>query len=193
MTRDEALELVHEKIRNENLRRHMLATEAVMMALASRLGHDPQDWGLAGLVHDCDLEEIEGDPLRHGKVGAEILGGLDVDEEICHAVLTHPGRAEEPPTTTMEIALRAADQATGLITAAALIHPTKAIASLKVKSLKKRMKEKRFAAGVDRDAIRLCEQIDLPLDEFLDLAARSMGEIADQLELDGRLASKIAP
>lgn len=188
MTRDEALSFIEKNISSDNLRRHMVATEVVMRAVAARLDEDQELWGLTGLVHDCDLDVVEHDPERHGKVGAQMLRELGMDESLCRAVERHPGMAEPKPETTLEIALRAVDQVTGLVTAAALIHPTKSVAALKVKSLKKRMKEKRFAAGVDRDAIRLCEQIDLPLDEFLALSAAAMNEIADTLGLDGRLA-----
>jgi putative nucleotidyltransferase with HDIG domain len=190
MTRDEAFAFIEEKVSSENLRRHMIATEAVMRALAVRLGHDRETWGLAGLVHDCDIEVVEADPGRHGTTGAAMLRELGVDEAICRAVERHPGMADPKPQTPLEIGLRAADQVTGLVTAAALIHPSKSIAAIEVKSLRKRMKEKRFAAGVDRDAVRLCEHIDVPLDDFLALALGAMLEIADQLALDGRLASR---
>ena len=179
---------VRRHIHTENLIKHMIATEAVMRSLAAHLDDDVEIWGLAGLVHDCDLEVVDGDPARHGTVGAAMLRELGLDERLCLAVERHPGMADQQPETPLEIGLRAADQVTGLVTAAALIHPSKSVAALKVKSLKKRMKEKRFAAGVDRDAIRLCEQIGVPLDEFLELSARAMDAIADQLGLDGRLA-----
>lgn len=188
MNRDQAFEFVQEHIKAENLIKHMKSTEVVMRALAERLGEDQELWGLAGLLHDCDLEAIDHDPERHGTVGAQMLREQGVDESVCRAVERHPGLAEPKPETTFEIALRAADQVTGLVTAAALIHPTKAIESLKVKSLKKRMKEKRFAAGVERDAIRLCEQLGVELPEFLELSRDAMNQIADELELDGRLA-----
>jgi putative nucleotidyltransferase with HDIG domain len=183
MNRHEALDFVTQRIENDNLIRHMLATEAVMTALAHRLGQNPDRWGLAGLVHDCDLAETESTPESHGKVGADWLREAGVDEEICRAVHTHPGWPGAEPKEPIEVALRAADQVTGLITAAALVHPTRSIAALKVKSLKKRMKEKRFAAGVDREAIKTCESLELPLEEFLALATEAMKTIAHRLGL----------
>jgi hypothetical protein len=190
MTRDDALELITTTLAlDENLRRHMLATEAVMRALAERLGHDPDRWGLAGLVHDCDLGTTAADPDRHGRVAAAMLREAGVAEEVCRAVEVHPGRPGDPPVAPLEVALRAADQVTGLVTAAALIHPTKSIAALKVSSLRKRMKEKRFAAGVDREAIATCEALGLSLDDFLQIAAEAMDRIAGALGLDGRLAA----
>ncbi len=188
MDRTQALGLVQEHVSKENLIKHMLATEAVMRAVAERLDQDVELWGLAGLLHDCDLDVTEGDPAKHGKVGASMLRELGLDEVICRAVERHPGLADPKPETTIEVGLRAADQVTGLVTAAALIHPSKSIQALKIKSLKKRMKEQRFAAAVDRDAIRLCEQIDVPIAEFLELSRDAMGGIAEELGLDGRLA-----
>ncbi len=183
MDRDQALELVRSHVDKENLVKHMLATEAVMRALAERLGEDVEVWGVTGLIHDWDLGVTGGDPARHGKVGADMLRERGLDEAICRAVERHPCRAELKLETRLEIALRAADQVTGLVTAAALIHPSRTIAALKVKSLKKRMKEKRFAAGVDRDAIRLSGELGLPLDEFLSLSRDAMGGISAELGL----------
>jgi uncharacterized protein len=188
MTREDAQTFVHEKITSDNLRLHMLATEVVMRALSERLDQDGDTWALAGLVHDCDLEIVDHDAARHGTIGAELLRAEGLDEAICRAVERHPGLADPKPETPLEIALRAADQVTGLITAAALIHPSKAISALKVKSLRKRMKEKRFAAGVDREAIKLCVQIGIELPVFLEISAKAMDGIADELGLDGRLA-----
>jgi putative nucleotidyltransferase with HDIG domain len=183
MTREEALEFIGQKVPNENLVKHMVATEAVMRALAEHLGEDEEVWGLAGLLHDCDLGETEGDFSRHGVRGAEMLRELGMDETICRAVEAHATHSDCLPETAMEKALCAADQVTGLVIAAALVRPEKKIATVKVKSLKKRMKEKRFAAGVDREAIRSCEGLGIPLEEFLGLSAAAMVTVADFLGL----------
>jgi putative nucleotidyltransferase with HDIG domain len=183
MTRDEALAFVRGKVPNENLVKHMIATEAVMRALARRLSLDPEQAGLAGLLHDCDLGVTEGDFSRHGVAGAAMLREIGVDEAICRAVEAHACHEGRRPETTMERALVAADQVTGLVIAAALVHPDKRISALQASSLKKRMKEKRFAAGVDRDSIRSCEALGVPLDEFLGLAISAMAGVAGELGL----------
>jgi len=183
MTRDEALAFIKDEVPKDNLIKHMIATEAVMGGLAERLGEDRDTWSLAGLVHDCDLGRTEGDSSQHGVVGAQMLAERGLDEALCRAVEAHASHAACEPETPLERALVAADQLTGLITAAALIHPTKSVAALKVKSLKKRMKEKRFAAGVNRDAIRSCEALGLELPEFLELGQKAMAAVAEELGL----------
>lgn len=183
MTRDEALDFIRRAVPKEALVLHMIATEAVMRAAAGRLGGDVEAWGLAGLVHDCDLGVTEGDFSRHGVEGARMLREAGLDEATCRAVEAHASHSACVPETAMEKALVAADQLTGLVTAAALVHPERRIAALSVKSLEKRMKEKRFAAGVDRDAIRSCESFGLPLDDFLGLGLEAMVSVAGELGL----------
>jgi len=181
MTRDEALKLVNEKVSNENLRKHMLATEAVMKRLARRLGEDDELWGLAGLLHDLDYDQTVNDFPRHGLMTAEMLAETDVPEEAIYAIKSHPGHF--PRKSLMDKALYAVDPITGLIVAAALMHPTKKLKNVDVDFVERRFKEKRFAAGADRDQIRSCEGFGLPLREFMGLALEAMQGIDESLGL----------
>jgi len=181
ISREEALEFVRAKVPNPNLVKHMLATEAVMDALAERFGEDRTLWSRAGLLHDCDLGVTEGDPARHGRVAFEMLQAMDVPEELRKAVLVHAEHAE--PSSRMDRSIRTADLVTGLVTAAALVVPSKKLADVSVPSLLKRMKEKRFAANVNRDRIRACSEIGLELEDFLGLSLGAMQRIAGDLGL----------
>ena len=181
MNRNEALSLMHEHVTEPNLRNHMIATEAVMRALARRFGEDEERWGFAGLVHDLDYHETINDFPRHGFASAEILKDKGVDDEILNAIVAHAGHRERE--TLLDRALYAADPVTGLIVAAALIRPEKKLEPVKLKSVKKRFKEKQFARGADRDQIRSCEEIDVPLEEVLEICLEAMKGIADQLGL----------
>jgi putative nucleotidyltransferase with HDIG domain len=174
---------VHTRVANENLRRHMLATEAIMRALASRLGSDPDVWGLAGLGHDLDTEETEGDFARHGQVAADALRALGLPEEAVHAVAAHNPDTGVAATERIDVALIAADQLSGLITAAALVRPDKDLAGVKLKSVRKRYREGAFARGVDRESIARCEELGLELDEFFALGLEAMQGVAPDLGL----------
>jgi putative nucleotidyltransferase with HDIG domain len=174
---------VEARVANENLRRHMLATEAIMRALAARLGEDPDAWGLAGLGHDLDAEETEGDVTRHGSVAAETLRGLGLPEDAVHAVVAHNPDTGVMATERIDVALIAADQLSGLITAAALVRPEKDLAGVKVKSVRKRYREGAFARGVDRESIARCEDLGLEPDEFFALGLEAMQGIAPELGL----------
>ena len=141
-------------------------------------------WGLTGLVHDIDLEMCQQDLERHALVGAEVLREHGVDEAVVHAVLGHNDKAER--TGLMDKAMWVVDPTTGMITAAALIRPSKSTSDLKIKSVKKRMKDKRFAAAVNRDQIRACEeQLGLELSEFLTICLQAMDTIRDDIGLGG--------
>ena len=181
MTRQEALDLVNEHTPNKNLVKHMLAVEAVMRGVARRLGEDEDRWALAGLIHDLDYDETAKTPEMHGKVGAEYLRGMQVDDDIVRAVESHVGHI--PRETPMEKALYAADPLTGLVVAAALMHPSKSLGGVDVEFVLNRFKEKRFAAGADRDQIRSCEGLGLGLDEFVEIGLKSMQDISDTLGL----------
>jgi uncharacterized protein len=185
MTLDRApvLAEVEARVANENLRRHMLATEAIMRALAVRFGEDPEVWGLVGLGHDLDSEETEGDTTRHGAVAAEALRGLGLPEDAAHAVAAHNPATGVVATGRLDVALVAADQLSGLITAAALVRPDKDLAGVGLKSVRKRYREGAFARGVDREAIARCEEIGLELDEFFALGLEAMQGIAPELGL----------
>lgn len=183
MNRQEALDSIKDNIENENLLRHMLATEAIMIALAQRLGENEAEWGLAGLLHDIDVELTEGDMNAHSKLGADLARDLGASEAIASAILCHNETHGVGPRTVMEKALFCADPLTGLITAAVLVRPEKKIASLEVKSVRKRFKEKSFAAGANREQIAKCSDIGLELDEFIAIGLAAMQGIAPQLGL----------
>ncbi len=185
MTPDRAAVLaeVEARVANENLRRHMLATEAIMRALARRLGEDPDVWGLAGLGHDLDAEETEGDFARHGAVAAERLRVPGLPAAAVHAVAAHNPDTGVAATGRIDISLIAADQLSGLVTAAALVRPDKDLAGVKPKSVRKRYREGAFARGVDRAAIARCEELGLELDDFLGLGLVAMQGIAADLGL----------
>ena len=183
MTREEALDSIKANVENENLIKHMLATEAIMQALARCLGEDEEEWGLTGLLHDIDMELTEGDMNIHSKLGADLARELGASEAIAHAILCHNDTHGIPRETKLDKALFCADPLTGLITAAALVRPDKKLAGLEVKSVIKKFKQKSFAAGVDREQISLCSEIGLELDEFIQLGVEAMKGIAAELGL----------
>ncbi len=186
MSRERALELLREHIDQENLVKHCLASEAIMRKLAGKLGEDEDLWGMIGLLHDIDFEQTKDTPERHTLVGTEILEEAGFSEEFTRAVRSHnemvEGWEREMP---VDFALTAAESVTGLVVAAALVRPEKEkrLDHVKVKSLKKRMKEKAFARAVNRESIRECTNLGLELDEFLTLSLEAMREIQDELGL----------
>ena len=183
MTREEALDSVKDNIENGNLIKHMLATEAIMRALARRLGENVEEWGLTGLLHDIDMELTEGDMNTHSRLGADLARELGASETIAHAILCHNETHGIPRETKLDKALFCADPLTGLIIAAALVRPDKKLAGVEAKSVRKRFKEKSFAAGVDRQQIAQCSELGLELDEFMELGLEAMKEIAADLGL----------
>ena len=184
MTRDEAEELLKRYVKNERMLDHSYASEAVLRALARRLGRDEEKWGLAGLLHDIDIEVVGGDLARHGLEALPILTEAGIDPEIVDAVQMHNEMVSGTVRTTeFQHALAAGETITGMIVATALVYPDRKIASVKVKSITKRMKEKAFAASVNRETIRECEKIGLPLDEFVEISLGAMQGIAGRLGL----------
>jgi len=183
MDRNEALDLVKREIGNANLIKHTLAVEAVMRRCARRLGAPEERWGLSGLLHDIDYSKTANDPDRHSLLGAEMLSGLGLDEELVAAVKSHNDRHGIPRETLMAKALYAADPLTGLIVAAALIHPHKKLSAIDVAFLQNRFGEKSFARGARRDAIESCGEVGLTLQEFLGLGLEAMQGIAAELGL----------
>jgi putative nucleotidyltransferase with HDIG domain len=183
MERREALESIRENVENQNLIKHMLATEAIMQALARKFGESEGEWGLAGLLHDIDVELTDGDMSTHSKLGADLARDLGAGEAIANAILVHNEAHGVAPATLMEKALFCTDPLTGLITAAVLVRPDKKIASLEAKSVRKRFKEKSFAAGASRENIARCADIGLELDEFIALGLEAMQGISEGLEL----------
>jgi putative nucleotidyltransferase with HDIG domain len=183
MTRDEALDSISVNVENQNTVKHMLATEAIMRALARRLGEDEEEWGLTGLLHDIDMELTEGDMSTHSKLGADLVRELGASEAMAHAILCHNEAHGIPRETKLDKALFCADPLTGLIIAAALVRPDKKLAGVEATSVKKRFKEKSFAAGAGREQISQCTEIGLELDDFLQFGLEAMKRIADDLGL----------
>ncbi len=180
-TREHYIELLKKHISNPKMIAHCLASEAVLRALAKKLGEDEDVWGYAGLLHDIDVEITNGDSNKHALIGAEMLAN-ELPPEAVDAIKMHNEYATGlPRTTRFQYALAAGETITGLIFATALVYPDKKIESVKAKSVTKRMKEKLFAASVNRETIMECEKIGIPIDEFADLALGALRPIADEL------------
>lgn len=176
LSREEAFTLLQSFSPEENMIQHAVASEQVMRGLAEHFGEDAELWGLTGLLHDVDYPVTKDSPGEHGVRAKDILQGKFPDA-LVYAVQAHCSEnSGVEPQSRMDIALRAAETVTGLITAAALVRPT-GMDGMKVSSLKKKMKDKAFAASVSRDHIKECEKIGLTLDDFLALAVTSMSAI----------------
>jgi putative nucleotidyltransferase with HDIG domain len=182
INRNEVLDSVQTNVQDKNMVRHMLATEAIMRALAKKLGEDEEEWGLTGLLHDIDVELVEGDMNSHSKLGADIARELGANETMAHAILCHNEAHGIPRETKLDKALFCADPLSGFITAAALVRPGK-LSGLATKSVRKRFREKRFAAGVSREQLLRCQEIGLEFEEFITLGIEAMKGIASELEL----------
>ncbi len=153
-----------------------------MRALAARLGGDQPVWETAGFLHDIDLDITGGDMSRHGLVGADLLRGQGFDDEIIGAVLAHAGK--KTPESPVEKALTCVDGLTGLIVSATLVLPTKKIADLTTESVLKRFREKRFAAGVNRELIASCDPwLSIPLEDFVEITLAAMQQIGGEIGL----------
>lgn len=182
MTRDQALQIVREFVKNENLVRHMLAVEAAMGAYAKKFGEDEELYRVTGLLHDFDWEihpTLEGHPQK----GSEILRKKGVDEKIIRAIMSHALHTGVTRDSNLEKALFASDEITGLIMTTALVRPSKKIANVEVKSIKKKWKDKGFAAGVNRAEVEL-GATELGVDlwtEHIPLVLKAMQDIAGEL------------
>lgn len=184
MTREDALQLLGQYIRNERMINHCLASEAVLRALARRLGRDEEKWGLAGLLHDLDVELCNADLNVHCLETERILKEKGLDPEIVEAIKMHNETVTGTKRSTeFEHALAAGETITGLIIATTMVYPERKIASVRGTSVIKRMKEKAFAASVSRENILECEKISIPLGEFVELSLRAMNEISDRIGL----------
>lgn len=183
MDRNTTLSLLHEYTKNDSLRKHAYSVEAAMRYYAREFGEDEEKWGITGLIHDFDYEQHPTQD-EHPYVGVKILEENGYYEDIRRAVLGHAPYTGVPRDTLMAKTLFAVDELTGLITAAALVRPSKKIDDLKVSSVKKKMKDKGFARQVNRDEIRQgAEELGMDLDEHIDNVISAMKEIADILEL----------
>jgi uncharacterized protein len=184
LKRDEAIALLKKYISNDRMINHSLASEAVMRAIARRLCEDEEQWGMAGLLHDLDIELVEGDLKRHALEAEKILAEHGVDPEIIDAIRMHnelaTGKARHTP---FQHALAAGETITGLIVATAMVYPDKKLSSVKVKSVIKRMKEKAFAASVNRDNIMECEKLGIDIQEFAEISLTAMNGLSDTMGL----------
>lgn len=183
MQREEALNLLKENLKSDNLFSHSLAVEAIMRGLAARLNEDVEKFGLAGLLHDIDYDVTAEDPQRHSLLGASILEANGLPEDMVYAVKVHNEMHGLERKSILDKALYAADPISGFITAAALVRPDKQLSEVQLKSLKKRFKEKAFARGASREQMATCSELGLELDEFMSIALASMQAVARDLNL----------
>ncbi len=183
MKRETAFDLVQKNVKNRNLIKHMLAVEAIMKALAERLGQNKEQWGLAGLLHDIDYDKTADSPEQHSMIGANMLAELGLDPAIVYAVRVHNEVHGLPRNSLMDKALFAADPLSGLIVAAALIHPERKLAAIDVPFLVNRFHEKSFARGANREQIATCSELGLSLEQFIELSLRALQAISKELGL----------
>ncbi len=181
ISREEALDALRAQHPEPHLIQHALASEAVLRALAEHLGQDAELWALVGLLHDIDYPLTQDTPETHGLRGAELLEGQLPDAALA-AIRAHNDMTGCVPVEPLDFALRCGETVTGLVVTAALVRPT-GMEGMEAKSLKKKMKDKAFAASVNRDCIRECERIGLELDAFLTLAIAAMTPHAAELGL----------
>jgi predicted hydrolase (HD superfamily) len=189
MTRDEAWQLVCEHTQSESLRKHMLGVEACMVWYAQHLGADTEKYAVTGLLHDFDYEAhnwVPGTKEGHPFWGVEFLRARGVEEGILEAILGHATYSETPRTTKLAQTLFACDELSGLVTAAVYVRPDKNIHNLEVSSILKKMKDKAFAKGVNRDDIRLgCEELGIALEQHVQNVLEGMRARAQALGLAG--------
>jgi putative nucleotidyltransferase with HDIG domain len=184
MTRADAWALVCEWIHNENLRNHVLAVEAAMRAYAAKFGGEADEWGTVGLLHDLDYERHPSQESGHPFVGVAELRRRGVPESWTRAILSHADYSGVPRESQMEHTLFAVDELVGLVTAVALVRPAKSLAEVDVPSVRKKMKDKAFARGVDReDVVRGAEELGIPLDEHIGYVIAALQGVAPHLGL----------
>jgi putative nucleotidyltransferase with HDIG domain len=183
MNRDNALSLLKEYTSKGGLIKHALAVEAAMRSYAKKFGEDPEIWGIVGLLHDFDYEKypsMEDHPFK----GAEILRNRDVNEDWITAILSHASHTGVPRDTLMAKTLFAVDELCGFITAVAYVRPNRKLDEVKVKSVKKKMKDKAFARQVNREEIiEGAQNLNIPLEEHIDNVIRAMMTVSEELEL----------
>ncbi|MEC9488916.1 MAG: HDIG domain-containing metalloprotein [Halanaerobium sp.] len=183
MDRKEAYQLLKEHLQQRNLVKHCLAVEAVMKGLAEHLEQDVEKWGLAGLLHDIDYDQTYEDPAQHSMIGADMLKEFGLDEDIVYAVRVHNEAHGLPRKSLLDKALYASDPLTGLIVAAALIHPDKKLAAIDTQFVLNRFGEKSFARGADRDQISSCGELGMELEEFITIGLEAMQDAHKELGL----------
>lgn len=184
MTREEALQLLHENMQSPNLRKHCYAVEAVMKSLAVKFSEDEDLWAITGLIHDLDYEKY---PDKHPMIALKLFEEKNYPKEVIDAVKAHAWGYREglpEPKTKMEWSLYTCDELTGLIVAVALTRPSKKLADVTVEAVKKKWKEKSFAKGVNREQIAKCEEkLGIKLDEFIEITLNAMRGISEELGL----------
>ncbi|MGD2125068.1 MAG: HDIG domain-containing protein [Desulfobacteraceae bacterium] len=186
-TREEAYRLLTDYNKNESLIKHALAVEGVMRYMARKRGEDEEKWGVIGLVHDLDYEQF---PAEHCRKTEEILRAEDWPEEYIRAVVSHGWGlcSDVEPQTELEKVLYAIDELTGLVATTALVRPSKSVLDTKAKSVKKKWKDKRFAAGVDRSIIeRGAEMLGVELTDLITDTIMGMRQVAEEIGLKGAL------
>jgi predicted hydrolase (HD superfamily) len=194
LSRDDALTLVHEYTKSDSLRKHMLAVEGAMRAYAARFGEDPERWGLTGLLHDFDYErwpnEAHSPSAEHPAEGVRLLRARGIPEDMLRAILGHATYCGVARETSMARALFAVDELTGLITATALVKPSRSLNDVDARSVRKKMKDKAFARGVSRDdIIQGAAELGVDLDEHIAFVIEAMRERAELLGLAGEPAA----
>lgn len=186
ITRQQALELLHSKMQNQNLRRHCYSVEAAMRGLAKHFKADEEKWGIVGLLHDGDYEFTKTDPVSHAKLMANWVRELgETDEELLTGIESHGWFHEgRLPETQMQWSLFCCDELTGLIVATTLVQPAKKLADVTVEKILKKFPQKSFAAGVKREDIKMCEEkLNIPLPEFVGIVLSAMQKIAEEIGL----------
>ena len=190
MNRAEALALMQEHTQSASLRQHMLAVEAAMRAYAAKFGEDPEPWGLVGLLHDFDYEKFPNQEHSatdgHPFWGVTLLRSQGVAEPLLRAVLGHATYSSVPRDTPMAKTLFAVDELCGFLVACALVRPSKSFADLEVSSVKKKLKDKAFARGVNRDEVRQgAEELGVPLEEHIQFCIQALRSVEPSLGLGG--------
>ncbi|MDA8227010.1 MAG: HDIG domain-containing protein [Desulfitobacterium hafniense] len=183
MTREEALKLLKDHLKNKNLINHCIAAEVVMQRLAKHFSEDEEIWGLAGLLHDIDYDDTKDDPATHSIKGSELLEKLGLPSDVVYAVKVHNEYHGLPRESRMDKALYAVDPLTGLIVAGVLIKPEKKLAAIDTAFLLNRFNEKSFARGANRDQISSCSEFGLTLEEFIGFGLEAMQENHAELGL----------
>ncbi len=189
-SREETLAIMHEYTTSDSLRKHMLSVEAGMRAYAEKFGEDPDRWAIAGLIHDFDYERFPNNAHspteEHPAEGVRILRSKGFPEDILEAILGHANYSGVPRESKMAKTLYAVDELTGLITATALVRPSKSVMEVEARAVRKKMKDKAFARGVNReDVIEGAADLGVDLDEHIDFVIRAMQGVAPSLGLAG--------
>ncbi len=190
MRRDEALALMHEYTGSDALRKHMYAVEAAMRAYARRFGEDEETWGVVGLLHDFDYERYpnpDHSPTEgHPSTGVRLLRERGLDEPLCRAILGHASYTGVPRETALARALFAVDELCGFLVACALVRPSRSLADLEVASVKKKLKDKAFARGVNREEVyQGAAELGVPLEEHIAFVIEALRPVERSLGLGG--------